>query len=118
MDIKLKVLASAKAVTRDATVYSNSIELKAQTGVNSVLITSTAGSITVTQQVSVDGSTFYDVENKNGVSLGEVVSAMLVGTKYIAFEPAFGLYIRFKIVEADVAATAVTVTYLYQETLI
>lgn len=114
MDIVRVVLSNAQAVTKAGTVYSNAFKVADQTGNSAVLITTTAGSITVTQQASYDNVTFYDVEDTAGTTLGSVVADMTVGTKYIIFSPVVARHIRFKIVEGDVAATAVTIKLINQ----
>lgn len=106
--VEKEVLATALAVAQAATVYSTALKTPHQLGFMSLLIVTTAGSITVTQQVSMDGTTFYDAVDSDGNALGAVVAAMTVGTKYIQFSPVLAPHIRFKIVEGNSAPTAVS----------
>ena len=110
MRIKQIVLASALAVGKNATVYSSSLTMNEATGNVSVLVVSTAGEVTITQQCSLDDTTWYDPKDKRNAALGEVVSAMTVGSRFVAFGPCVAPYMRFKIVEGNVAASAVSIT--------
>lgn len=104
-----KVLKSADALAQNATEYSDSIPMKGMEGDVAVVIISTAGSITVTQQVSLDDSTWYDPVNSSGSAVGAVAAALTVTTgTYIVYSPVLAPYMRFKIVEGNVAATVVT----------
>ena len=105
------------AVTRAGTVYSASVSVPRLTGFCSVLLTTTAGSVTVTQQCSLEGTTFYDAVDSDGNALGPVVAAMTVGTKYIQFAPVIAPYIRFKVVEGNVAALSITIDLISQKGL-
>lgn len=112
--ISKEVLASAKACTQAGTVYSNSRTFHDCDGTATLKIASTAGSITITQQCSLDNTTFYDPETASGAS-GAVENAITVTTgRYISFTPVLAPYVRFKIVEANVAATAVTIELIYR----
>lgn len=108
------VLSNAQAITRAAIAYSDSIDFSSCEGDIALLIASTAGSVTITQQCSVDNSNFYDPVDKDGTALGAVVSALTVTTgKYVAVSPVIAPYIRYKIVEGDVGATALTLTLVH-----
>lgn len=105
-------LALALAVTKAGTSYSDSMNFSHASGFSAALITTTAGSITVTMQASEDDSTWYDVYDTDGTTvLGTVIAAMTVGTKYLQFDPVVAKYVRFKIVEGNIAATAVTINF-------
>ena len=108
-------LAAEKSVAQAATGYSDSFRSDIANGFAAALIVSTAGSITVTMQASIDDSTFYDVVDSDGNALGAVVAAMTVGTKYIQFSPVIAPYIRFKIVEGNSALTLVTIYLINQD---
>jgi hypothetical protein len=107
-------LASALACGKAATVYTNSRRFDDFDGDSAAcFIASTAGSITVTQQCSNDGKNFYDPEDATAAK-GAVEDALTVTTgRYIQFTPVICKFIRFKIVEADSAAAAVTLDLIY-----
>lgn len=112
------VVGTAGAVAKAKTEYSEVLDFTQSEGFNSVLIASTAGSITATVQGSMDGTNFYDMVDSDGNALGQVVAGMTVGTKLINFGSLFSPYIRFKVVEGDVAATVVTLTALLKRKVI
>ncbi len=107
---KTLVVGVAGAVAQAATAYSETWDFVNAQGYTSVQIASTAGSITVTRQCSIDGTNFYDPVDINGNAMGQVVTAMTVGTKYITYDPVPSPYVRFKVVEANSASTVVTIT--------
>lgn len=103
-------LASALAVAKNATVYSSKVSVDDLAGHVAIQIVSTAGSVTITQQCSLDGTTFYDPTDTAGNALGQVVAAQTVTTGiYVIPDVVLAPYIRYKIVEGNVAATAVTI---------
>ena len=120
MDISI-VPMTVPAITKAGTLYTSSEKSKPvsflrTTGNASVFLTSTAGQITVSQQVSLDGEKWYDPVNSAGAAIGQVVSGQTVTTgRWIAFNPVMAPYIRFKIVEANVAATTVALKLLFEE---
>ena len=96
-----------KSVSQGSTVYTNS-HLYATNGYAHVIITSTAGSITVTQQGSFDNINWYDGYDPQNYLLGLVCTAQTqTSGKYIQFSPLLSKYVRFKIVENNVASTTV-----------
>ena len=113
--VSKEVLASAKAVVKNTTVYSNSRKFHDCDGTACLLIVSTAGTITVTQQCSTDDTNWYDPETASGAA-GAVEDAITVTTgRYLSFTPVLCDYIRFKIVETGTSAdTAVTLTLVYR----
>lgn len=111
-----EVLSSAQAVSQAATAYSSSCKFSSCVGYAGMLLVSTAGSITVTQQCSIDNMNWYNPVDENNSAQGQVAATVTVTTgRYIQFNPVIAPYIRFKIVEANSAATAVTITLLFQE---
>jgi hypothetical protein len=107
---------TAGAVSQAGTIYTNEINFRQTTGHAAMFIISTAGSVSITQQCSVDGKNFYDPIDQNGNILGEICTALTVTTgKYIQFNPVIGLWVRFKIVENNVADTTVTLKLIFQE---
>jgi hypothetical protein len=106
------LLSNAQAVAQQATAYSNSVDFRNCVGDAILLIASTAGSITVTQQCSFDGVTFYSPETAAGAA-GAVEDTITVTTgRYLSFSPILCAYIRFKIVEGNTASTSVTLRLL------
>ena len=109
-------LLTAYSVSQAGTVYSNTMDFSRCTGEVAVLITSTAGKITVTQQCSIDNKNWFDPYNSSGASVGMVCLNLTVTTgKYIAYTPVLSQYMRFKVVENNTAATVVNLTLLFQE---
>ena len=111
MKIHRPVVGVAGAVAKNATVYSAAIDVsRSENAKLGVLIVSTAGSITVTQQCSMDGVTFYDAVNAGGDAQGAVAATVTVTTgRYVEYTPTLAPYIRYKVVEGNVAAPVVTV---------
>ena len=110
------VVGTAGAVARAATEYSESSSFRMTTDSASILVATTAGSITISQQCSMNNADWYDPYDASGNLLGTVATALTVTTgKWIAFNPAMAPYIRFKVVEGNVAATVVTINLMFQE---
>ena len=106
-------LASALAVGKNLTVYSSVVAVDDLAGHIGIRIISTAGSVTITQQCSLDGTTFYDPTDTAGTALGQVVAAQTVTAGiYVVPDVVLAPYVRYKIVEGDVAATAVTINFV------
>jgi len=109
-------IASALAVTKAGTSYTDSVDFSRCQGDASLLVASTAGSVTITQQCSADNVTFYDPLSSTGTAYGEIASDMTVTTgAWISFTPCMSPYIRFKIVEGNVAATEATIKLFFRE---
>jgi hypothetical protein len=109
------VVGTAGAVAQAGTAYSTSVPMRVFDGTAAVLIKSSAGSITVTQQCSVDDVTFYDPVNTSNSALGAVAAAMTVGSRYVQPDLVPAMYMRFKVVEGNVGATVVTITMVFTE---
>lgn len=105
------------SVAQNATEYTDVVTSHRSTGDAAILIVSSAGSITVTQQCSLDNIKWYDPVNGAGSALGAVVATMTVGSKYVVPSTVVAPFLRFKIVEGNVAATTVTITYSFAEDL-
>lgn len=98
----------------NTTKYSNARRFHDCDGTACLLIISTAGSITVTQQCSTDKVTWYDPETASGAA-GAVEDTITVTTgRYLSFTPVLCDWIRFKVVEAGTAATNVSLTLVYR----
>lgn len=106
-----KVGALSVTVDASSTGYTSSFQLNYCAGFISLLITSTAGTVTITQQCSVDGITFYDPVDASNAALGAVAAGMTVGSRYVQPNPVLAAYARYKIVETGGAAGS-TVTVL------
>jgi hypothetical protein len=113
--VSKEVLMNAVAISRNDTGhYSSSKKFHDCDGTACLKVISTAGSITVTQQCSLDNVTWYDPENAAG-AVGAVENAITVTTgRYLSFTPVLCDWIRFKVVEANVAATSVTLELSYR----
>lgn len=113
--ISYEKLMDATAVLKAGTSYSNSRDFSDCTGSATLYISSTAGSITVSQQCSMNNSDWYDPIDTSAAALGVVRAAQTVTTGiYVAYTPVLAKYIRFKVVEGNVAATTVTLTLSYR----
>jgi len=103
-----EIVMSVGIVSKAGTVYSKSVPFYDCDGTACLRIVSTAGSITVTQQCSINNVDFFDPETSSGAA-GAVEDTITVTTgRYISFTPVMAPYVRFKVVEGDVAATVVT----------
>jgi hypothetical protein len=98
-----------------STNYSDPTSFRGYNGAASILVVSSDGQITVTYQLSSDGVNWYIPMNTSKTSLGVLCTdlAVTAGT-YIAFAPAYGKYIRFKLVENGTAETIVTITLAFR----
>ena len=103
------------AVGSGETKYTQDINFRAATGEILLKIVSSAGSITITQEVSLDGSNFGPAQDSSGNPLGAVIATMTNGTKYVEFNPIYAPFIRFKIVEGGSGATNVTISGEFQQ---
>jgi len=109
-------LVMNEQVAKAATRYSMSVPFRECAGSAAVIISTTAGTITVSQQCSVDGETWYDPVDTAGGALGIVATALGVTTgRYVPYSPILSEYIRFKVVEANVAATTVTIRLIFRQ---
>ena len=109
-------LMNTEAVAQADTHYTSSIKMDRFTGEVGVFIVSTAGSITVTQQCSIDGTNWYNPVNASGTALGTVCTALTVTTgKYVSYSPVMAPYARFKVLENNSAATDVTLKLVFNE---
>jgi len=112
---------SVPAVTQNGTLYTTGenntpVKFRRATGSAALWISTTAGQIDVYQQISLDGEKWFDPKDSQQQLLGKVVVALTVNTGvYIVFVPVMAPYIRFKIVEKNVAATTVAMKLVFQE---
>lgn len=104
------------AVSQAATVYSSAVKTNRSTGEVALLVTITGTTgITITQQCSLDGITFYDAVDASNNAVGAVVSAAAAGTRYVVYSPALANYMRFKVVENNTGPATVTLSLMMQE---
>jgi hypothetical protein len=121
--IAIEKLMVKISITRNSTKYSDVVNFRGCTGTAVVNLISTAGRITVSQQCSVDydpnypdAATWYDPVDSGGTAKGAVGTAVTVTTgKYITYDPVLTPWIRYKVIETDVATTVVTLTLAFQE---
>ena len=114
--IGYKKLMDAVSIAQAATAYTDSMRFERCTGTVGVLFKSTAGTVTITQQCSLDEKTWYDPVDAAASALGTVCTAKAVTTgTWTSYSPVMAPYIRFKVVETNTAATVVTVTLALQE---
>ena len=115
-NVAVMPLYAAVSVAQAATAYTSSSKFRLATGYAGIRLISTAGSITVSQQCSVDDIIWYDPVDAAGNTLGTVCTSQGVTTgRYISYSPVLTSYIRFKIVEGNTAATTVTIDLIFQE---
>jgi len=112
----LQVHQETIAVTLAGTLYSGGYKTDRSEGTMLLLITSSAGNITVSQQVAFtyDG-TYYDPVSATNAALGAIASGMTVGTRLVSCLFVAAPWSRLKIVEANVAPTSVVVN-IYEVT--
>lgn len=109
-------LMNAVSVAQAATAYSDVMDFTRSTGEVAVLLKSTAGNISVSQQCSINGQDWYDPANSGGATVGWVSlqQAATTGT-WRVYTPVLGTKIRFKVVENNTAPTVVTLIIIFQE---
>lgn len=98
--------------TANATKYSDAYSFRKCTGNACVFIVSTAGTLAITQQVSIDGVNWYSPYDISTTVQGVVCAAQTVTTGvYRVFTPVLCEWIRFKVVEST-AKTTVSLTLI------
>jgi hypothetical protein len=112
--VSKELLMDAVVVAASDTHYSNGRRFHDCDGTACLRIVSTAGSITVTQQCSLDKVTWFDPETASGAA-GAVEDGITVTTgRYLSFTPVLCEYIRFKVVATSAAETAVSLELAYR----
>jgi len=97
------------------TTYTSSMDFWRCQGDATVFISSTAGRITITQQVSIDDVNWYSPIDTAAAPLGTVATLLTVTTgTYVSYSPILAPFIRFKIVE-NLAATVVNLIFIFRE---
>lgn len=111
--INKQVLMDGITVAKAGTSYSTARRFWDCDGSVAVIIASSAGSISVSQQCSIDNINWFD-PIASAEAVGVVGTGITVTTGiYVAYTPVLADYIRFKVVEANVAETVVTLTLVY-----
>ena len=97
------------------TKYSDAVSFRLCTGSAALLVESTAGSLEISQQCSLDGENWYDPVDIADLSIGliKIVQGVTTGS-YIIFNPVIAEWTRFKVVESS-AATVVSLTLVIRE---
>jgi hypothetical protein len=116
--IRQEQLMTAEDVAQADTHYTSSTDFDRCTGNASIyviLASAGAGHATITQQCSMDNTTWYDAVNAAGAAVGTVQTAQAVTTgTLITYSPVLTPYIRFKVVEDNHAAVTVSIKLLFQ----
>lgn len=106
------VVMSASTVANGATIYSTSFNGEYASGFRAVLITLAGSpSVTITEQASVDGTTFYDAVDNTGTAVGAVASAITsTAGVYVVYAPVLARHNRLKVVAAAASTVSLTIT--------
>jgi hypothetical protein len=110
-----KTVMNAQVINAGSTGYSNMFEMGNLRGIYGGLhITWTAtGSLTITQQTSIDGISWLDPTNATVVAVGAICAAVFTAlTMYIPFTPVVSPYLRFKAVPG--ASVTMSLNYVLQ----
>ncbi len=105
------------AIGSGVSVYTQKVDT--QRGLDSALVLVIAGTISVTQEVSIDGTNFYTPYDLGGrVSMGNVGSALVTTGMYIALNqiqscPVIAPYKRF--IFQALSTSTLSAYYLQQE---
>jgi len=113
--ISVEKILTLSSMAQADTHYSSKVDFRGCAGNAALYIVSTAGSITITQQCSYDGTNFFDPVNTSGTASGTVATALTVTTgTYVGFSPVLAPHVRFKVVENNTAATIVTLVLMFR----
>ena len=116
MFLAQEILRNAVSIVKAATEYSDSTKFRSTTGYSCMkIVIGTTCSVVITQQCSTNNVVWYDPIDISATALGTVGTFKTAGTYYVQFSPVMAPYIRFKLVEGDVAASAITLELVYQE---
>lgn len=110
-----RTIMSAQSVTTGDTVYSSEVSARNASEYAALIVDlgiATGAGVTVTQQCSIDGSTWYSPVDKDNVSVGTTGQA-ITADKYIALTPVVTPYLRYKVVSAT--EDTVTLKYIWRE---
>lgn len=106
---------SAATVANGATIYSRNYNGEYATGFRSIFILlAGSSSVTITEQASIDGTTFYDPVDNTGTAVGAVAAAITSSAGiFVVYAPVLSLHNRLKVVAA--AASTLTLTLITSE---
>lgn len=111
-----EIALSALTIAQNSTKFTDPVPFYFCNGYAAGKLTSSAGSVTVTQQcASTKLGPWFDPVDYTNASLGSVASLMSAGTRYVQFNPVMSQFARFKVVEANVASTTFNMSVYYQE---
>jgi len=112
--IRIYTLATAKALSAGVTAYTNSFLADRMRGfvAAEIKVSGASPSVTITQQCSVDNTTWYDPTDATGAALGTVCTA-LTASGYRQVSPVICKYIRYKLVPVN--DTTLTYNLVSQE---
>lgn len=104
-------------IAQNSTKFSQTImRFSKCAGFAGMLLTISAGSISINQQCGFnDSGLFYSPVDKFQNNIGVVCSLFSAGTYWIQYDPVIAPFSRFRVVEANVASTTVTLTPLFLE---
>jgi len=117
--LAIQTLATAKAITKNTTVYTDSCKFHRCVGDAIVWLAHVSASgenLAISQQCSLDDVTFYDPVNASAAALGSVATAQAATAGvYISYTPVIAPYIRFKIVAANTNDTVLDLKIIFRE---
>lgn len=104
------VVLSTTTLANAATIYSNTYPAESTTGFSACLIVlSGSSNVTVTQESSIDGMTFYAPVTSAGSALGAVATALTASAGvYVQFSPVIARFNRLKVVAGAASTVAMS----------
>lgn len=99
-------VTSTAMTTGGSPYYTDAIDNRNNRGF-STLIIGTNASITITLQVSDDGTTFYDPIDPDATAIGAIATAV-TSNKWVVYRALMANYIRYKIVINSNATVSLT----------
>ena len=103
---------NTKTFTSGTTYWSKGIKIVKSNTLASLLAVRTAGTVTITYELSLNDSDWYAPVDTSATALDEVATGILT-TQWIVFTPQIANYLRFKVVPAITGAWAMR--YIQQE---
>ena len=116
--LAVQVLATAKAIVKNTTVYTDSCKFDRCEGDVCVWLShvSVSENLAISQQCSIDDRNWYDPVNASAAALGSVAAAQATTTGvYISYTPVIAPYIRYKIVAANTNDTVLDLKIIFRE---
>lgn len=108
---------AAVTLAQNSTGFTSSMPFQFCNGYATAKVTVSAGSVTISQQCSYDNSNWFDPVDNTNTALGVVATSMGVNAagRYVQYNPVLCNFMRYKIVEVNVAACTVGLTIGFQE---